>query len=282
MYSMPQQSLKSFRKTLAALQKARIFRDRLATGDAGPEMVWLPGGTFKMGQEHHEIDERPVYEAVVQRFAISRYPVTFVEYDYFVESVALGMLKNTEYWPSALPAPQYGRRKRIDLPSDHGWGRGERPVINLTWFDAMIYAEWLSEQTGEHYRLPTEAEWEYAARAGTTSLYSCGDEPQALPEHAWFRHNAAGRSQPVGGKKPNPWGLYDMHGNVWEWTCSRYTAYYSGTEQECVNPLSAPETPIVVRGGAWLNEAQWLRSGLRYWYQMSYKSPYLGFRLVRV
>ncbi len=128
----------------------KVFRDRLKDGTQGPEMVWIPAGSFRMGdlQAGGDSDEKPVHRvSITQRFAMGRYEVTFAEYDKFAQAT--------------------GRKK----PDDGGWGRGNRPVINVSWHDATAYAEWLSEQTGQTYRLPTEAEWEYAARGGTDTKY---------------------------------------------------------------------------------------------------------------
>ncbi len=168
-----------------------------------PEMVRIPAGEFLMGSPEDENgrwgDEGPQHKVQVETFAIGKYEVTFDEYDLFCEAT--------------------NREK----PDDNGWGRGKRPVINISWYDAAEYAKWLSEQTGKKFRLPTEEEWEYACRAGTTGSRFCQDNE--LSEYAWYYMNSDGRTHPVGEKKPNPWGLYDMLGNVWEWTASEYSKY---------------------------------------------------------
>jgi formylglycine-generating enzyme required for sulfatase activity len=133
-------------------------------------------------------------------YSIGKYPVTFEEYDYFCEAT--------------------GREK----PSDEGWGRGRRPVINVTAYDAEAYCEWLSKVTGKFYRLPTENEWEYACRGGSDGEYCFGDDVSQLVDYAWYSDNSEGKTHPVGEKKPNNYGLYDMHGNVWEWTCTIHQA----------------------------------------------------------
>ncbi|MEN8221031.1 MAG: SUMF1/EgtB/PvdO family nonheme iron enzyme [Pseudomonadota bacterium] len=140
--------------TVYVTANKKVFRDRLKDGSLGPEMVWIPAGTFRMGdiQGGGHDNEKPVHQVSVSRFAIGKYEVTFAEYDKFAQAT--------------------GRKK----PNDRGWGRGNRPVINVSWHDATAYAEWLSQQTGQKYRLPTEAEWEYAARAGTTTKYWWGNQ----------------------------------------------------------------------------------------------------------
>ncbi|MEN8220290.1 MAG: SUMF1/EgtB/PvdO family nonheme iron enzyme [Pseudomonadota bacterium] len=140
----------------------KVFQDRLKDGSFGPEMVWIPAGSFRMGdiQGGGWNSEKPVHRVSIrQGFAMGRYEVTFAEYDKFAEAT--------------------GREK----PSDLGWGRGNRPVINVSWHDAVAYTQWLSQQTGKKYRLPTEAEWEYAARAGTETKYWWGNtaSPESMP-----------------------------------------------------------------------------------------------------
>ena len=217
-----------------------VHRDRLQDGTQAPEMVFIRGGTFNMGSPENEkgrgSNERQ-HQVSVGDVWIGRYAVTFDEYDRFARAT--------------------GR----DLPRDEGWGRGRRPVINVSWSDATAYAEWLSGQTGQRYRLPTEAEWEYTARAGTTkarywgkaigrnqaNCRSCGSQ--------WDGKQTA----PVGSFAPNAWGLYDMLGNVWEWTCSRYDENYSGAEQRC----DASGQSRSLRGSSWLNVPDWVRSAVR-------------------
>jgi len=234
----------------------KVFRDRLKDGSLGPEMVWIPAGSFRMGdiQGGGDSDEKPVYSVfITQRFAMGRYEVTFAEYDKFAEAT--------------------GREK----PSDRGWGRGNRPVINVSWDDAVAYAEWLSVQTGKEYRLPTEAEWEYAARAGTETKYWWGNDigenkANCDNHHCGDRFNY---TAPVGSFAPNPFGIYDTAGNVWEWTCSPYTDRYNGQEQLCVNSASL----LVLRGGSWNFDAREARAAGRYWWQPTERRRYGGFRL---
>ncbi len=201
------------------------------------------------------------HDVCVGNFDIGRYEVTFDEYDLF--------------------ARLDGRR----MPNDQGWGRGRRPVINVSWHDAVAYTEWLSERTGHTYRLATEAEWEYAARAGTTTRWSFGDDENQLDDYAWYDANADGKTHPVGEKNANPWGLHDMHGNVWEWVQDCYHESYQGAPDDgsawqdgdrCANGGR------VLRGGSFVFPPEDLRSAYRdvgvpvSWVRFD------GFRCVRV
>ncbi len=186
------------------------LRDPLSDGGTGPAMVWLPGGVFTMGQDDSASDnEKPAHPVRVDAFSIGQNPLTFAEYDLFCKAT--------------------GREK----PDDHGWGRGERPVINVSWDDARAYCEWLSEQTKESYRLLTEAEWEYACRAGSTTRWCFGDDEERLGDYAWYGKNAKGKTHPIGEKQANAWHLHDMHGNVWEWCQDWYAdGYYEQLASE--------------------------------------------------
>jgi formylglycine-generating enzyme required for sulfatase activity len=260
----------------------KVFQDRLQDGSKGPEMVWIPAGSFKMGDiQGGGLDhEQPVHDVFVGRFAMGRYEVTFAEYDKFAEAT--------------------GRNK----PSDSGWGRGNRPVIKVSWYDATAYAEWLSEQTGQKYRLPTEAEWEYAARAGTSTKYWWGNNPDdacgytnvydktSKKEYDFWDtpHKCTdgyAETAPVGRFKQNDFGLFDMLGNVWEWTCSEYENRYNGKENTCKNKATIKkdgenESHFVLRGGSWGDDAWGTRSAGRTRWQPSERDWYGGFRLARI
>jgi formylglycine-generating enzyme required for sulfatase activity len=239
-----------------------IFRDILKDGSQGPEMVVIPAGRFRMGdiQGGGYKDEKPVHGVTMARsFAMGRFPVTFAEYDPFAEA--------TERAP----------------PNDAGWGRGNRPVINVSWEDALAYAEWLSEQTGKSYRLPTEAEWEYAARAGSDTGYWWGKE---------IGHNRANcaicgsewdgkQTAPAGSFEPNPFGLYDTAGNVWEWVQDCWSESYERAPTDGSAWLSDDCGLRVMRGGSWHNGPQWVRSPHRSWFYPFWPSNDLGFRLAQ-
>ena len=244
------------RKTEA--ERRRAEERRIA--ELTPEMVRIEGGCFRMGSPESETprssDERQ-HEVCVEAFSMGKYEVTFAEYDRFVEAT--------------------GRSR----PGDEGWGRGRRPVINVIWDDITAYAHWLSEETGRRYRLPTEAEWEYAARAGTQTSRYWGDDPsmactyanvgdrtyrEKYPDNDWAKHacrDGSVHTAPVGGYRANGYGLHDMLGNVWEWTCSEYHGGYgdySGAEQRCASG-SADER--VLRGGNWFSGLWGARAAYR-------------------
>lgn len=252
-----------------------VLRDRLNDGSQGPEMVVIPAGEFQMGSPSSEVgrysDEPTRAVRIEKSFAIGKYEVMFHEYDRFA---------------TATGKP---------LPADHGWGRGRRPVINVDWRNAVAYAEWLSQQTGQRYRLPTEAEWEYAARAGTTTSRYWGDDPNEGCAYAnaadldgrkvfvgWTVmqcHDGQVYTAPVGNYRNNEFGLYDMAGNVLEWTCSIYDKESKAPAQRCQEPGSDQE--MVVRGGSWSDEPRNVRSADRHRSRPEFRDYFLGFRLVR-
>ena len=167
-------------------------------------------------------------------------------------------------------------------PGDEGWGRGKRPVINVSWEDAVAYAQWLSTVTGKPFRLPTEAEWEYAARAGTTSDFYWGQGE--AKDFAWFNENSNNKTQPVGEKKPNAFGLYDMSGNVWEWVQDCWHDNYDqapGDGSAWQGQNNGDCSRRVLRGGSWDNEPDWLRSAYRGRNYPGYRNYDIGFRLAQ-
>jgi len=244
------------------------FRDPLKAGYKGPEMIVIPAGEFLMGspedEEDRDDDEHQHIVTIKQPFALGKYVVSFAEYDRFSEAT--------------------GREK----PSDKGWGRDNRPVINVSWYDAIAYAEWLSEQTGEQYRLPTEAEWEYAARAGTTTPFHFGatiSTEQANYDGNYVYGNGVKgkyrkKTVPVGQFLSNAWDLHDVHGNVWEWTGSAYSEDYGGAEQEC-RSKNDTNARRVIRGGSWYYRPRRLRAAYRLRNMPATRYSHLGFRLAR-
>jgi formylglycine-generating enzyme required for sulfatase activity len=243
------------------LTPGQTFRDKLQSGGEGPLMVVIPAGRFLMGSSESELnrsdDERPQHEVHIARpFALGVYAVTFDEYDVFYRET--------------------GRNQ----PSDAGWGRGNRPVINVSWHDAQAYCDWLSQQTLYNYRLPSEAEWEYACRAGTRTLYYTGDN--IVKDQANFE---AKQTVPVGSFPPNALGLYEMHGNVSEWTQDCMHINYQHAPSDGSAWLGENDGYCdrrVFRGGSWLRISEHQRSTKREWDWINTTDYYLGFRIVRV
>jgi formylglycine-generating enzyme required for sulfatase activity len=234
------------------------FRDAFQDGSGqGPELVWLPGGTFLMGdaQGVGRQGERPAADVILDDFSAGTYPVTFDEYDRYCQAMG-------------LEPPAFEYRERAD-----------RPVVNVSWHDAVAYCAWLSRQTGQTYGLLTEAQWEYACRAGTTTAYSFGDDARDLGRFAWYKANSGGLVHPVGEKPANAWSLHDMHGNVWEWVQDWLGNYRALARHNPTGPESG--TAKVYRGGSWNVEAPLCRSSSRQANRPDHRSRRVGFRVGR-
>ena len=253
-----------------ATSPGRVFRDAAFA----PEMVVIPAGEFLMGspedEENRREHEGPQHRAVILvPFALGKCAVTFDEFDHFVRENG------------------YGHK-----PDDKDWGRGRRPAIDLSWRDAVAYCRWLSEETGHDYRLPTEAEWEYACRAGTTTPFHFGETistDQANYDGGFiygngqkgkFRH----QTMEVGQFPANAFGLHEMHGNVWEWCADRYEndAYekYIDVYPDMVGDMKSCRGRVL-RGGSWFNGPEDLRSASRDWDFSGNVDNGLGFRIAR-
>ena len=230
---------------------------------ACPLMVVVPAGKFTMGSSEGEMDrtagEGPQHEVAIGKpFAVSKYEVTFDQWDACVAAAACPQAKDA-------------------------WGRGSMPAINLSWGDAKLYAAWLSRLTGKEYRLLTEAEWEYAARAGSNTRYSWGDEPGIGNANcngcggAWTLQTA-----PVGSFRPNAFGLYDMEGNVWEWVEDIWHDSYEGAPADGSAWLQGGDANYrVIRGGSWHNEPELVRAAIRFDRHREVEFDTLGFRVAR-
>ena len=254
---------------IAAHPPLTEFRDRLKDGSEGPVMVSIPGGTFLMGCGVGEKgcfdDEHPQHRVSIAPFAIGKTEVSFVDYDRFAQATGRGL-------PKAR------------------WGRGAQPVINVSWEDASAYAAWLSEQTGFGYRLPSESEWEYAARAGTTTPYSTGECLETTEAnydgnypYETCRQSGEYREKPVevGTLPSNRWGLHEVHGNVDEWVEDTWHENYSGAPTDGRAWVDASGELRVLRGGSWLDFARYARSAYRYRSRPGDRDFSIGFRLAR-
>lgn len=224
-----------------------------------PRMIRISGGSFEMRSNDSDAydSEKPVHTVRVASFHLSETEVTFAQYDYFCE--------------------QTGRSK----PDDEGWGRGNRPVINVSWNDAQAYCQWVSQQTGQRYRLPTEAEWEYAAGGGSSgrTKWAGTSSSGSLGSYAVYSSNSGIQTSPVKSKRPNSLGLYDMSGNVWEWCEDKWHDNYQGAPTNGSAWTSGSSSYRVFRGGSWLNPARGCRVAYRGRSSPTDRSDGLGFRL---
>jgi formylglycine-generating enzyme required for sulfatase activity len=256
----------------------KVFRDRLADGSLGPEMVWIPAGSFRMGniQGGGDSDEQPVHRVSVGRFAMGRYEVTVGEFRRFVKATGYktDAEKGGSCWTSGQNKGASWRDPRFSQSDQH-------PVACVSWNDGVAYAKWLSQETGQQYRLPTEAEWEYAARAGTETKYWWGNELGSNNANCWNCKDSFKYTAPVGSFAPNPFKLYDMLGNLWEWTCSEFESKYSGKEQRCAKNVSK-NNRLSLRGGSWLSVEAGLRSANRDDGAPAYRSDSVGLRVARL
>ncbi len=234
-------------------------------------MVAIPGGTFVMGSRTDErgrhADEGPRHLVTLRPFWMGRLEVTWDEYDLYCKGRPAGQQENEA--ALARDADAVTRPSPSYIDETWGYGRAGYAVIGITHHAAMEYCYWLSKVTGKTYRLPTEAEWEYACRAGTRTEYSFGKDANRLDDYAWYERNSDESTHPVGRKKPNPWGLYDMHGNVAEYCLDHYEADSYHTcplDQPLLAPVKLPTAaryPHVVRGGSWVDSAAACRSAAR-------------------
>ena len=251
------------RREAERLQKrARKPGDTFRDCPGCPEMVVVPAGRFEMGSTSGYDDERPVHEVTIARpFAVGVYEVTFAEWDACVSDRGCG-----------------GHR-----PGDDGWGRGKRPVMNVSWNDAQAYVRWLSEKTGEAYRLLSEAEWEYVARAGTTTKYWWGNDigrSRANCRGCGSRWDGR-QTAPVGSFPANPFGLHDVHGNVWEWVEDCWNGSYDGAPTDGSAWKSGDCDDRRLRGGSWNDLPRDLRSAYRDGLTSGGRVVIFGFRVAR-
>ena len=266
-------------------------------------LVPIPGGEFLMGSPEGEkgrkADEGPQHKVKISPFWMGRTEVTWNEYELFMypdQERALTLDTNNPYLDKASDAVSRPTKPYVEM--SFGMGKGEYPAISMTHHAANKFCQWLSAKTGHYYRLPTEAEWEYACRAGTTTTYSFGDDPALLKDYAWFAKNSDYKYQKTGRKKANPWGLHDMHGNVIEWCLDQYdTNVYQNPPGQDAWVKSTKPYPHVARGGHWDDEdVTMLRSSVRRssdraWKQQDPQLPksiwyhtdaqFLGIRVVR-
>ncbi len=290
----------------ASEPEMKPYSEPLEHTEVSIEMIPLRSGKFLMGSPAEEAerneDEGPQHEVQVGAFWIGKHEITWDQYDVWCEK--MDYYRRAAFGTPATPRDPVADAVTRPTPPytdmSFGMGKESHPAICMTQHAARTYCQWLSAKTGRYYRLPTEAEWEYACRAGTTTAWSFGNDAAQLSEHAWYTENSEGKSQPVGQKKPNPWGLHDMHGNVAEWVLDQYApdTYRIRSGGVTSDPLVIPltEYPRIVRGGGWDDEPVMLRSAVREgsnldWKQQDPQLPQsiwyftdalgVGFRVVR-
>jgi formylglycine-generating enzyme required for sulfatase activity len=244
-------------ETQVAMAEKGVFVDERS----GIAFVTIRAGEFDMGSDRGHSDERPVHRVRISRdFLLGKYPVTNAQYAKFLEFL--------EAADKRVRKPQHWHYRRFN--------QAEQPVVGVSWNEAQAFCEWVGG------RLPTEAEWEYACRAGTRTEYSFGEDAELLGEHGWSDRNSNNQPQPVGSKKPNPWGLYDMHGNVWEWCQDWFSEEYYAESPE-LDPQGPEEaTHRVGRGGSWAGGAGGCRSAFRGLDHPADRNRVLGFRVAAV
>ncbi len=271
------------------------YEQKLPGSDFKFKMMPIPAGSFSWGAVSNdklaEADEKPARTVVIDSFWMGAFEVTFDEFNLFFNDNELSQ---------NIPADGLTRPSSPYIDMTLGMGKtGGYPANSMQQFGAIMYCKWLYKKTGIFYRLPTEAEWEYACRAGAAGIYPFGNDSSVLKDYAWYAANSGDKYQKVGQKKPNAWGLYDMLGNVAEWVLDEYQEdYFSSLTNNSSNPVRVPEAkhPRVVKGGAYNDDAGSLRvsdrlkSSLvwnrrdpqipksRWW---NADAPFVGFRLVR-
>lgn len=265
------------------------------------DLVPIPEGSFMMGSAPNErertADEGPLHSVTISPFWMSKHEITW---DLFEPFVYKDFEKNQRKETTDAEVDAVARPTKPYLDMTFGMGKNDHPAVGMTQYGAIQFCKWLYVRTGVFYRLPTEAEWEYASRAGSKSAYFFGDNTEDLGQYAWFVENSNEETHPVGKKKPNDWGLYDMYGNVSEWTIDQYIPdYYTRFEKKTtVDPVAVPEKlyPHVLRGGSFEDGPEELRSANRLQSDPDWKridpqipksdwwlpeAPFVGFRIVR-
>ncbi len=293
-------------KKLVGMARAEAAEDRREAGsrwadgetfrecDVCPEMVVVPAGSFMMGspssEEGRDDDEGPVHPVTIaEPFAVGVYEVTRGEFARFVSATGHDTGSSCWTWESGEGKLRSGRNWRSP-----GFSQTDRdPVVCVSWDDARAYVAWLSEKTGEEYRLLSESEWEYAARAGTTTRYSWGESASGQCRYANGADGSTGfdwavecddgyaRTSPVGSFAANGWGLHDVHGNVWEWVEDCWNGSYAGAPSDGRAWGSGECGRRVLRGGSWLSDPRDLRSAFRSWYDSGDRFDCYGFRVAR-
>lgn len=281
----------------SAQDKHEVYTQQINGTKLSFEMKAIPGGAFQMGSKKGKADEQPVHTVKLDPFWMGTYEVTWDIYEPFLYK-DYEVTQSTAAVPANVDAVTRPTKPYLDMT--FGMGKENHPALAMTHYNAIQFCKWLYARTGVFYRLPTEAEWEYASRAGSTTEYFFGDDAANLADYAWYKANSDGKTKEVGKKKPNAWGLFDMYGNVAEWTYDQYKAdfYASVKGEKANNPVAVPEKLYanVIRGGSYEDGEKELRSAARLasdpvWKQLDPQipksnwwfpeAPFIGMRLVR-
>jgi formylglycine-generating enzyme required for sulfatase activity len=268
---------------LIGVKPGQSFRDQLADGQpcpTCPEMVVIPAGSVMMGSPEKEVgrsdEEGPEHRVTIAKpLAIGKFSITRGEFAAFVKETGHKTDEGCDIGPQWKHQPDSSWRSP-------GFNQDDRhPVVCVNWHDAKEYTTWLSKKVGKVYRLLTEAEREYAARAKTTTRYSFGDDDAAVSEYAWYKPNSGSATHPVGQKKPNAFGLFDMHGNVWAWCEDSWHPNYRGAPNDGSAWRTGGTPSRVLRGGSWFRPADGLRSAYRVKFSPEARYNDVGFRVAR-
>lgn len=280
----------------AAQESGKPYTQQINGTKLSFTMQPVPAGEFDMGSKNGKADEQPVHRVVISPFWMGTYEVTWDIFEPFLYRDYEAA--NSE---GAIPAnvDAVTRPTKPYLDMTFGMGKEGHPALAMTNYNAIQFCKWLYARTGVFYRLPTEAEWEYACKAGTSTEYGFGNDEAKLKDYGWYKENSEGKTHVVGQKKPNAWGIYDLYGNVSEWTYDQYLPeFYAGLKAKVKDPVAAPEKLYahVIRGGSYEDEAKDLRSSARLasdpvWKQIDPQipksnwwfpeAPFIGMRLVR-
>jgi formylglycine-generating enzyme len=283
--------------TAFSQDKSKAYTQKLPGTTVSFDMVAIPEGKYTMGSAENENgrkdDEGPLHEVKINAFWIGKQEIAWDIYELYVYKDYDVTARDAQVDAITRPTKPY-------LDMTFGMGKEGYPAVGMTQYNALQFCKWLYNRTGVFYRLPTEAEWEYACRAGSNSAYSFGNDVSKLVEYAWYAANSKEKTQAAGTKKPNAWGLYDMHGNAAEWTIDQYIPdFYNQSKGELAdNPVAEPVKlyPHTIRGGSFQDQPGDLRSASRsasdpdwkridpqipksnWWFP---EAPFVGIRLVR-
>lgn len=280
-----------------AQEQLTAYQQKMEGTKLSFEMQPIPGGDFLMGSKQGKPDEMPVHKVKLDPFWMSKFEVVWDLFEPFLYK-DYEVSNSTSKVPIRVDAVTRPSKPYLDMT--FGMGKQNYPALAMTQYNAIQFCKWLYARTGVFYRLPTEAEWEYACRAGSKEEYHFGNDERKLGDYAWYKGNSDKKTHQVGQKKPNAFGLYDMHGNVAEWTYDQYKPdfYEQLSKTEAKNPVAIADQlyPLVVRGGSYEDEAKLLRSAARMPSEAAWKqidpqipksnwwfpeAPFIGIRLVR-